>query len=70
MKLPKGELYSFYGHGGHRSDWVYQKSVDDGRTFSAPVSVLRHKPSSAAPSVHDARYAWFERGQSDTITAS
>jgi BNR repeat-containing family member len=70
VKLSNGDLYLFYRHGGHRSDWVFQKSVDDGRTFSAPVSVLRHKPSSANASVHDAWYAWFERGQGDTITAS
>lgn len=70
VKLANGDLYLFYRHGGHRSDWVYQKSVDDGRTFSAPVSVLKHKVSARSPSDNDAWYAWFDNGQGDTITAS
>ena len=70
VKLPNGDLYLFYRHGGHRSDWVYQKSVDDGRTFSPPLSVLKHKVSSLDPSVHDSWYAWFDNGRGDTITAS
>jgi len=70
IKLANGDLYLFYRHGGHRSDWVYQKSVDDGRTFSAPVSVLKHKVSAASPTVDDSWYAWFDQGKGDTITAS
>lgn len=70
VKLSNGDLYLFYRHGGHRSDWVYQKSVDDGRTFSAPVSVLKHKVSAASPTIADSWYAWFDVGQGDTITAS
>ena len=70
VKLANGDLYLFYRHGGHRSDWVYQKSVDDGRTFSAPVSVLKHKVSEASATVHDSWYAWFGNGRGDTIIAS
>ncbi len=70
VKLANGDLYLFYRHGGHRSDWVYQKSVDDGRTFSAPVSVLKHKVSAASPTVNDSWYSWFDTGKGDTITAS
>lgn len=70
VKLTNGDLYLFYRHGGHRSDWVYQKSVDDGRTFAAPVSVLKHKVSAESPTVNDSWYAWFDRGQGETITAS
>ena len=70
VKLPNGDLYLFYRHGGHRSDWVYQKSVDDGRTFAAPVSVLKHKVSSLDPQVNDSWYAWFDLGRGDTITAA
>jgi hypothetical protein len=70
VKLANGDLYLFYRHGGHRSDWVYQKSTDDGRTFSAPFSVLRHKVSATSPTVNDSWYAWFDHGQGDTITAS
>lgn len=70
VKVPNGDLYLFYRHGGHRSDWVYQKSIDDGRTFAAPVSVLKHKVSAASPTVNDSWYAWFDNGRGDTITAS
>jgi hypothetical protein len=70
VKLANGDLYLFYRHGGHRSDWVYQKSADDGRTFAAPVSVLKHKVSAASPTIDDSWYAWFDVGQGDTITAS
>ena len=70
VKLANGDLYLFYRHGSHRSDWVYQKSVDAGRTFTAEVSVLKHKVSSDKPAVHDSWYAWFDNGQGDTITAS
>lgn len=70
VKLANGDLYLFYRHGGHRSDWVYQKSVDDGRTFSDPVSVLKHKVSATSPTVHDSWYAWFDHGRGDTIAAS
>lgn len=70
VKPASGDLYLFYRHGSHKSDWVYQKSTDDGRTFSAPVSVLKHKVSAASSTVHDSWYAWFGLGQGDTITAS
>ncbi len=69
VKLANGDLYLFYRHGSHRSDWVYQKSTDDGRTFSEPTSILKHKVSQASPTVHDAWYAWFDNGRGDTITA-
>jgi hypothetical protein len=70
VRTPGGDLYLFYRHGGHRSDWVYQKSVDDGLTFEPPVSVLKHKVSAGSPAVHDSWYAWFDQGRGDTITAS
>jgi hypothetical protein len=70
VKTAKGDLYLFYRHGSHRSDWVYQKSTDDGRTFAPQVSVLKHKRSADKLTVHDTWYAWFENGQGDTITAS
>jgi hypothetical protein len=70
VKTASGDLYLFYRHGSHRSDWVYQKSVDDGRTFAPPVSVLKHKVSSTSPTVNDSWYAWFDNGHGDTITAS
>ncbi len=70
VQMDDGTIYLFYRHGAHRSDWVYQKSSDDGRTFRAPVSVLKHKAQSADPTVHDSWYAWFGKGVGDTIVAS
>ena len=70
VKMDDGDIYLFYRHGSHRSDWVYQKSSDNCRTFAPPVSVLKHKAQESDPNVHDAWYAWFEKGKGDTITAS
>ena len=42
LKMDNGDIYLFYRHGAHRSDWVYQKSSDNGRTFEPPVSFLKH----------------------------
>ncbi|MCX5770049.1 MAG: BNR-4 repeat-containing protein [Candidatus Hydrogenedentes bacterium] len=70
VKMDDGDIYLFYRHGSHQSDWVYQKSTDNCRTFSPPVSVLKHKTQQSDPNIHDAWYAWFENGKGDTITAS
>jgi len=70
VKMPDGDIYLFYRHGSHRSDWVYQKSPDGCRTFAAPVSVLKHGPQAADPNIHDAWYAWFQEGVGDTITVT
>ena len=70
VKSAHGGLYLFYRHGSHRSDWVYQKSTDNGRTFAPPVSFLKSKESRESPAVYDSWYAWFDPGQGDTITAS
>jgi len=68
VKMDNGDIYLFYRHGGHRSNWVYQRSTDNGRSFAPPVSVLKTKRSSG-PSAHDAWYAWFVRGQGHEIIA-
>ncbi|MEI6258051.1 MAG: BNR-4 repeat-containing protein, partial [Planctomycetota bacterium] len=68
LKMANGDLYLFYRHGSHRSDWVYQKSTDDGRTFAPPVSVLKHKAQENDPNTHDAWYAWFNAADGNTIT--
>ena len=70
VKMPDGDIYLFYRHGSHRSDWVYQKSTDNCRTFSPPVSILKCQPQSDDPNVHDAWYASFHPGKGDTITAT
>ena len=36
VKLANNDLYLFYRHGAHRSDWVYQKSTDHARSFAPP----------------------------------
>ena len=69
VSMDDGDIYLFYRHGSHQSDWVYQKSSDDGRTFSSPVSVLKHKLQ-AKGALHDSWYAWFAKGRGDTIAAA
>ena len=70
VKMEDGDIYLFYRHGSHRSDWVYQKSTDNCRTFEEPVSVLKHKVRPENPTLHDAWYAWFGRGTRDTIVVT
>ncbi|WP_395344269.1 BNR-4 repeat-containing protein [Ningiella sp. W23] len=43
VKMDNGDIYVFSRQGAHRSDWVYEKSTDNGRTFEEPVSFLKHK---------------------------
>lgn len=69
VKMDNGDIYLFYRHGAHRSDWVYQKSSDNGRTFEAPVSFLKHKRRDDLQAV-DSWYAWVGKGQGDDIIVS
>ncbi len=66
VKMDNGDMYLFYRHGAHRSDWVYQKSTDNGRSFDAPVSFLKHKRRDDLKAV-DSWYAWVGRGEGDDI---
>ncbi|CAM3971089.1 MULTISPECIES: BNR-4 repeat-containing protein [Pseudoalteromonas] len=66
VKMDNGDIYLFYRHGAHRSDWVYQKSTDHGRTFEKPVSFLKHKRRDDLDAV-DSWYAWVEKGENDEI---
>jgi hypothetical protein len=70
IKMPNNNIYLFYRHGPHRSDWVYQKSIDNARTFAKPVPILKHKPLKNYPDVYDAWYAWFQEGPNNTVIAS
>jgi hypothetical protein len=70
IKTPNNSIYLFYRHGPHRSDWVYQKSTDNAKTFAKPVSILRHKPQNGNPDVYDTWYAWFQEGPNKTVIAS
>lgn len=66
IKMDNGDIYLFYRHGAHRSDWVYQKSTDHGRSFEAPVSFLKHKRRDDIKA-NDSWYAWVGKGQGDDI---
>jgi hypothetical protein len=66
IKMDNGDIYLFYRHGAHRSNWVYQKSTDEGRTFSQPVSFLKHKRRDDQPAV-DSWYPWITRGKGSEL---
>lgn len=70
IKMSDDNIYLFYRHGPHQSDWVYQKSIDHGRTFTGPVSILKHQPQKTNPDVYDTWYAWFQEGPDNTVIAS
>ena len=66
VKMDNGDIYLFYRHGAHRSDWTYQKSSDNGRSFSPSVSFLKHKRRDDLQAV-DSWYAYVYRGRGDDI---
>ncbi len=66
IKMDNGDIYLFNRNGAHRSDWVYQKSTDNGRTFEEPVPFLKHKRRDDSPSV-DSWYAYVSKGLNDEI---
>ena len=65
-KMDNGDIYLFYRHGAHRSNWVYQKSTDNGRTFDKPVSFLKHKRRTDMEA-EDSWYPWITRGKGDDL---
>ncbi|EWH10496.1 hypothetical protein DS2_07678 [Catenovulum agarivorans DS-2] len=69
VKMDNGDIYLFYRHGAHRSDWVYQKSTDHGRTFGPAVSFLKHKKRKDI-AADDSWYAWVTKGHGDDIIIS
>lgn len=66
IKMDNGDIYLFYRHGAHRSNWVYQKSTDNGNTFGEPISFLKHKRRTDAQA-EDSWYPWVSRGNGDDI---
>ncbi|WP_248722496.1 BNR-4 repeat-containing protein [Seonamhaeicola sp. ML3] len=66
IKMDNGDIYLFYRHGAHRSNWVYQKSTDNGRTFEAPVSFLKYKRRTDMAAV-DSWYPWITKGKNDKL---
>jgi hypothetical protein len=61
VKMDNGEIFLFYRHGGHKSDWVIQRSTDNGRTFTAARPYLKHNLRSDMEGVRDSWYMWFTR---------
>jgi len=70
VKMNNGDIYLFYRHGAHRSNWVYQVSTDNGRSFAAPVSILKTKLRTDTPGINDTWYAWFKKGRGGEIIAA
>ncbi len=66
IKMDNGDMYLFYRHGAHRSNWVYQKSIDNGKTFEEPVSFLKHKRRTDIEA-EDSWYPWVSKGNGDDI---
>ena len=66
IKMDNGDIYLFYRHGAHRSDWVYQKSTDNGVTFGSPVSFLKHKRRTDIEA-EDSWYPWVSKGNGDDV---
>ena len=66
IKMDNGDMYLFYRHGAHRSNWVFQKSTDNGVNFGAPVSFLKHKRRTEIEA-EDSWYPWVSRGNGDDI---
>ncbi|MCP9767854.1 hypothetical protein EGI22_08010 [Lacihabitans sp. LS3-19] len=70
VKMSNGTIYLFYRHGSHRSNWVYQKSTDNARTFAAPVSILKYKKAEGHAFTSDSWYAWFQEGANNSIVST
>lgn len=66
IKTDNGDIYLFYRHGAHRSNWVYQKSGDNGRSFDEPVSFLKHKRRTDQ-AAEDSWYPWITKGNGNEL---
>jgi len=69
IKMDNGDIYLFYRHGAHRSDWVYHVSTDNARSFGPAISFLKHKRRDDVKGV-DSWYPWVGKGQGDDIIVS
>jgi sugar phosphate isomerase/epimerase len=66
IKMDNGDIYLISRHGAHRSDWVYEKSTDNGRTFEAPVAFLKHQRR-ADELGSDSWYPYVSKGLNNDI---
>lgn len=69
IKMENGDIYLFYRHGAHRSNWVYQKSTNNGRTFAEPVSFMERKRRTDIEAT-DSWYPYLTRGNGSDIIIS
>lgn len=73
LKMNNGDIYLFYRHGAHRSNWVYQVSTDNGRTFSPLTSIVLSKKTEGTmenPIIWDSWYLSFEHGIGNDIVVA
>lgn len=59
------DIYLFYRHGSHNASWVYQKSTDDGRSFSRQKVILQNRLRRF--NLYDTYYAWFDEAPNGKI---
>ncbi|MBB3696622.1 BNR repeat-containing protein [Flammeovirga yaeyamensis] len=70
IKMDNGDIYLFFRHGAHRSNWVYQVSKDNCKTFSSVKSIVKAKPTSPTKvcnDVYDSWYLDFHKGSNNEI---
>lgn len=70
FKMDNDDIYLIFRHGAHRSNWVYQVSTDNCRTFSPVVSFLKSKPVSLVGDYEndwDSWYPDFHKGRGNDI---
>lgn len=70
LKMDNGDIYLFYRHGAHRSNWVYQISKDNCRTFSPLVSIVKTKQIEGTvenPVIMDSWYLSFTQGEGNDV---
>lgn len=73
LKMDNGDIYLFYRHGAHRSNWVYQISKDNCRTFAPLVSIVKTKKIEGTkenPVIMDSWYLSFGHGKGNDIIAA
>jgi hypothetical protein len=73
LKMDNGDIYLFYRHGAHRSNWVYQISKDNCRTFSPLISIVQTKVTETPPgydNAHDSWYLNFLHGKNNDIVVA
>lgn len=73
IKMDNDDIYLIYRHGAHRSNWVYQVSTDNGKTFSSKVSFLKAKQISEGADGKtdwDSWYISFQKSKANEILVS